>query len=155
MRSIFVIILSATISTTTVIAGPAAKKSTAAILAIHAVPYFHETGKFDDVYLEDGAGAMNLPNDDKKPSRITFVTVEVAPDEALPDLALEVVVKAGAKKLASQKLDYLWTNRAKKIVAPLLVYDTGCADLKVTATLRAKGLAPIVKTADVLFRCGE
>jgi hypothetical protein len=130
------------------------------IVAIRALPYFHDDGRIGDTDMTQNSPGMNIADGgdaDGPPTRITIVQVELATDEAGdPGETLEVVVKAGKKQKLSQKLDVVRFDRKKHAPKlPFVVYDTGCDALSITATLRAKKQKPVVKTATVQFMCGE
>lgn len=90
-------------------------------------------------------------------SNATLVTVEVS-GKNLPQQAYRVEVVATGDKgkvVARTSREIAIYDAKTKFYAPLLIDDTGCRPIKVTAKLMGKGVKakPMTKTLD--FVCGE
>jgi hypothetical protein len=90
-------------------------------------------------------------------SSATLVTVEVSGKNLpLGDYKVEIVATGEKGKVVAKSTQEVTIYDAKtKFYAPVLINDTGCRPIKVTAKLAGKGLKakPMTKTLD--FLCGE
>ena len=70
---------------------------------------------------------------------------------------LAEVVTAGRKKLLERKLQVgTWFNEhGKKVLLPLMRYDTGCSELAVSVTFSTPDQKKTTRKATVPFACGQ
>lgn len=138
-------------------AGPAAPK----IGAIRAQLYYEETGKLSNDILSDkdlslwntiigegGAGGA---------SNYTLVTVEVQGKD-VPVGAVKVQVTARNSKrkiIAMNTADVSIYDAKTRFNAPLFLYNTGCDEIEISASLLGKGISRNEVKAKIPFACGE
>ena len=138
-------------------ARPAHADATLDRVATHL--YYHQSGAVDD----REASALQLWNttigegDAKAASGAVIVHVTVSGGETIDKGVIEVVARAGKKRLFKQRVsldDYL-IEKGKPVIVPFVLYGTGCQSLEVAATLQA-GRKKLGEKAVVLpFACAE
>lgn len=137
---------------------PASAQS-ATIAGIKAQLFYEETGEFSQditdgkvtlwntIIGEGGAGG---------PSSQTLVTVEVRRNGVdASDVKLDLRAAYGRKTLARQIYAVALYDEKTVFYAPLLLQNTGCREITLTARLTGKNADPAVKTAVIPFDCGE
>ncbi len=139
-------LLAAAISLATVLsvqaAGPAAPK----ISAIRAQLYYEETGQFSKDILSDkdlslwntiiGEGGSGGA------SNFTLVTVEVqGKDVPVGAVKIQVVARDSKRKIIAMNTAEVTLYDAKtSFNAPLFLYNTGCDEIEISASLLGKGI---------------
>lgn len=143
----------------------AKEPATYRINSIKAFLFHHETGKFGklDVINDKsvilwntiiGEGSAHMP------SKMTLVLVEVIGPKFIDAPGkLLVVATDGEKTLATQtfELSKLFSENSTSVSFPILVYNTGCSTIKVSATIQGlpKVLKPPTLVKEIPFSCGE
>jgi hypothetical protein len=138
-------------------AGPAAPK----IGAIRAQLFYEETGKFSKDILSDkdlslwntiigegGAGGA---------SNFTLVTVEVqGKDVPVGAVKIQVVARDSTRKIIALNTAVVTLYDAKtSFNAPLFLYNTGCDEIEISASLLGKGISKNAVKTKIPFACGE
>ena len=128
------------------------------IAAIHAQLYHEATGKLsDDILVPDAPGMWNTIIGENA-SNFTFVTVEVQ-GKNVPQgqVRVEIVARNEQRAVRGKSVSEVSIYDQKtKFFAPLLLRDTGCEELVISARLVCKGVtntATVKKT--IPFKCGE
>ncbi|MDD3294051.1 MAG: hypothetical protein PHG20_05115 [Geobacteraceae bacterium] len=135
------------------------------VSAIKAHLFYHENGKFGAMDVINGkevslfntiigAGSAGMP------SSITLVLVEVSgPNFQTIPGKLSVTATEGKRTLAKQNvtLSSLFTENGKSVHFPVLIYNTGCETVKITATIQGLpgGSKPNTMVKRIPFVCGE
>jgi hypothetical protein len=137
------------------------------VSAIKAFLFHHENGKFGklDVINDEsvilwntiiGEGSAHMP------SEITLILVEVSGPKFIdaPGKLSVVVSDTNMKKTLTTQtiaLGKLFSENSKIVSFPILIYNTGCTPIKITATLL--GLPRVSKPPTLIkeipFICGE
>jgi hypothetical protein len=138
---------------------PRAAFADASLDALTTHLYYHHTATVDD----REASGLQLWNtmigegDARSASATTIVHVTVSGAETLDRGSVELVARAGKKRLFRQRvsLDDYVAVRGKAMVVPFVLYGTGCQSLAVTATLAAGKRAVGERTVVLPFACGE
>ncbi len=132
------------------------------ISAIRAFLYYHASGTFDS--RDAIAGPFALWNviigegDAKEPSTATLLQIELGgPSFSNISGQVEIVINRESAKPVRHKLDAsdFHDGHATRVLVPVLVYDTGCADVKVDVTFTTPEKKKLKKQAVVPFSCGE
>jgi hypothetical protein len=138
-------------------AGPAAPK----IGAIRAQLYYEETGKLSKDILSDkdlslwntiiGEGGSGGA------SNYTLVTVEVqGKDVPVGAVKVQVVARDSKRKIiAMNTADVSIYDAKTSFNAPLFLYNTGCDEIEISASLLGKGIKKNAVKAKIPFACGE
>lgn len=128
------------------------------IAAIHAQLFHEGSGKLsDDILVPDAPGMWNTIIGENA-SNFTFVTVEVQ-GKNVPQgkVRVEIIARGYKHKVRGKSVSEVSIYDQKtKFFAPLLLNDTGCEELEISARLIGKGVAntATVKTT-IPFKCGE
>jgi hypothetical protein len=135
------------------------------IVAIHAHLYYQSTGEINPTDLLDGEdhslwNTIIGEGEARKPSAAILVLVDlVAPSFLKSNGRLRLTATDGEKTLLDQALLIdIWIHEGGKVVLPFLVYDTGCRELEITATLEEMPATMIetgTLTKIIPFECGE
>jgi hypothetical protein len=158
MRPVATLVVAAlSVAVATAAARPAFADATIDSLTTHL--YYHHTGTVDD----REASGLQLWNtmigggDAKAASATTIVHVAVSGAETLDRGSVELVARAGKKRVFKQRvsLDDYVAVRGKAMVVPFVLYGTGCQSLAVTATVTAGKRTVGGKTVVLPFACGE
>ncbi len=157
MRPVAPILATAALAAATL--APRAALADAALDGVATHLYYHHTGTVDD----REASSLQLWNtmigegDARSASATTVVHVTVSGAETLDHGTVELVARAGKKRVFKQRvsLDDYVAVRGKAMVVPFMLYGTGCQSLAVTATLSAGKRTVGEKTVVLPFACGE
>ncbi len=151
------------IASLTVLAPVAHSQDTQApsVSAIRAQLFYEETGTFSRDILSGepfelwnaiiGEGAA------EHASNHTLVTVEVSGrDVAFDEAAVEIIVRDSNDRLiAAQTSEVSIYDEAETFIAPVLLFDTGCEPLTVSARLVGDVAESSEMSAEIPFACGE
>lgn len=142
----------------------AQKKAAPKISAIRAQLFYDASGTFskDILSVKDFAlwNTIIGEGDAEEPSTSTLVTVEISGrDVPLDTLKIEITATGRNSRLIQKRLfDVDLYDAREKFYAPLLLNNTGCEEIKISARLVGKSAsaasaAPVVKK--IPFACGE
>jgi hypothetical protein len=90
-------------------------------------------------------------------SNSTFITVEVSGQNVgVGDVDIEVIATGSKKKVLGRTVMSvsLYDNKTK-FYAPLMLTNTGCDEVLITARLKGKGAPKGAVTKTIPFACGE
>ncbi len=127
------------------------------IAAIHAQLFHEGSGKFsDDILAPDAPGMWNTIIGDNA-SNFTFVTVEVQGKNVPQGKVRVEIVARGEKRAVRGKSvsEVSIYDQKTKFFAPLLLKDTGCEELEISARLIGKGVSSTTVRKTIPFKCGE
>lgn len=138
-------------------AGPVAPK----ISAIRAQLYYEQTGKFsDDILADKNLSLWNTiigEGGSGGASNFTLVTVEVrGKDVPVGAVKIQVTARDSKRKIiAMNTADVSIYDASTSFNAPLFLYNTGCDEIEISASLLGKGISKNVVKAKIPFACGE
>ncbi len=138
-------------------AGPVAPK----ISAIRAQLYYEQTGKFsDDILADKNLSLWNTiigEGGSGGASNFTLVTVEVrGKDVPVGAVKIQVTARDSKRKIiAMNTADVSIHDASTSFNAPLFLYNTGCDEIEISASLLGKGISKNVVKAKIPFACGE
>jgi hypothetical protein len=129
------------------------------ISAVRAYAFLPQTGAIDprDLVTTRSLVLRDIPfnaHEFGSPSPITLVIVELAGSDDVERRA-RLVLRAVSDEIERSRtelaLDFSWEGSSVKV--PFLVYDTGCAELWLSAELLRDGKEVQFQTARVPFTC--
>lgn len=133
----------------------------ATITDIRAQLYYERTGTFsEDVISEAGFVFWNTiigEGEAADASSFTLVTAEVAGRNVpFGEVSVELVARtADGEELGAASALVTIYDAATTFYAPLLLADTGCRPVAITARLVGEGVDPTPVSETIPFRCGE
>jgi hypothetical protein len=146
----------------------AEKPATYEVSRIRAYLYFHDKGEIDTRDMTTGNPALYNSSIGEgvaggRPTDMLYVLVDLGgPSFVNVDGKLTIEAASNKKKLAAQAYDVgtYFNEKSSGISLPLLVPETPCSDVTLTATLEVKAgkgktTVKSTKTAVVAYTCGE